>query len=129
MRLSYLIDVHLKESASIDNIIDNAIKELESIEVVEINPVIEAFLMFAETYSNNSEAINELKKLGTFGFQNSRDDKWDEEGQESAEYKDVTWGDLADLTIDEINEYQQKKNLKASIDKIKKLEKILNSLK
>ena len=67
--------------------------------------------------------------MGTFEFQNSRDDKWDEEGQESAEYKDITWGDLADLTIDEINEYQQKKNLKASIDKIKKLEKILNSLK
>ena len=129
MRLSYLIDKPLNESISVDSIIDRTIKELESIEVVEINPVIEAFLMFAETYSNNSEAINELKKLGTFGFQNSRDDKWDEEGQESAEYKDVTWGDLADLTIDEINEYQKKKNLKASIDKIKKLEKILNSLK
>lgn len=129
MRLSYLIDTPLNESVSIDNILDKAIKDLESIEAVEINPVIEAFLMFAETYSNNSEAVNELKKLGTFEFQNSRDDKWDEEGQESAEYKDITWGDLADLTIDEINEYQQKKNLKASIDKIKKLEKILNSLK
>ena len=129
MRLSYLIDKPLNESISVDSIIDRTIKELESIEVVEINPVIEAFLMFAETYTDINDAMNELKKLGTFGFQNSRDDKWDEEGQESAEYKDVTWGDLADLTIDEINEYQQKKNLKASIDKIKKLEKILNSLK
>ena len=129
MRLSYLIDVHLKESASIDNIIDNAIKELESIDKVDSNPVIEAFLMFAETYTDINDAMNELKKLGTFGFQNSRDDKWDGEGVEGDEYKDVTWGDLADLTLDDINEYQQKKNLKASIDKIKKLEKILNSLK
>ena len=129
MRLSYLIDTPLNESVSIDNILDKAIKDLESIEAVEINPVIEAFLMFADTYSNNSEAKNELKKLGTFEFQNSRDDKWDEEGVEGDEYKDVTWGDLADLTIDDINEYQQKKNSKVSLDKIKKLEKILNSLK
>lgn len=129
MRLSYLIDKPLNESISVDSIIDRTIKELESIEVVEINPVIEAFLMFAETYSNNSEAINELKKLGTYEFQNSRDDKWDEEGVEGDEYKDVTWGDLADLTLDDINEYQQKKNSKVSLDKIKKLEKILNSLK
>ncbi len=129
MRLSYLIDTPLNESVSIDNILDKAIKDLESIEAVEINHVIEAFLMFAETYSNNSEAKNELKKLGTFEFQNSRDDKWDGEGVEGDEYKDVTWGDLADLTIDDINEYQQKKNSKVSLDKIKKLEKILNSLK
>ena len=120
MRLSYLIDKPLNESISVDSIIDRTIKDLESIEVVEINPVIEAFLMFAETYSNNSEAINELKKLGTnklgtYAFQNS--------------YKNVTWGDLADLTLDDINEYQQKKNSKVSLDKIKKLEKILNSLK
>ena len=85
MRLSYLIDKPLNESISVDSIIDRTIKDLESIEVVEINPVIEAFLMFAETYSNNSEAINELKKLGTYEFQNSRDDKWDGEGVEGDE--------------------------------------------
>ena len=129
MRLSYLIDKPLNESISVDSIIDRTIKELESIDKVDSNPVIEAFLKFAETYTDINDAMNELKKLGTFGFQNSRDDKWDGEGVEGDEYKDVTWGDLADLTIDDINEYQQKKNSKVSLDKIKKLEKILNSLK
>ena len=129
MRLSYLIDKPLNESISVDSIIDRTIKELESIDKVDSNPVIEAFLKFAETYTDINDAMNELKKLGTFGFQNSRDDKWDDAGLEKAEYKDVTWGDLADLTIDDINEYQQKKNSKVSLDKIKKLEKILDSLK
>ena len=128
MKLKTLIEENLNESSDVDVIVDKAIKDLQAI-TFEKNPIIDAFLLFADSYSNNAEAIKELKKLGSFEFQNSRDDKWDSEGYEDELYKDVTWGDLADLTLKEVNEYQKKKKSNLSLDKIEKMKKLLNSFR
>lgn len=128
MKLKTLIKENLNESSAVDIIVDKAIKDLQTL-TFEKNPIIDAFLMFADSYTNNASAIKELKKLGTYEFQNSRDDKWDSEGYEDELYKDVTWGDLADLTLKEVNEYQKKKKSNLSLDKIEKMKKLLNSFR
>jgi hypothetical protein len=90
-------------------IIKKASKEIERLTYRE-DPVIEAFYEFMDVrYSSEKEAIKSLQNLGTFEFQNSPSDKWDEEGMWGDEFANVTWGDLANLTMADINQYNKKK--------------------
>jgi len=100
-----------------------AIQKLESKE--PFDPIIEAFILFSEQYSSYKSALAELDNLGTFAFQNSARDEYDED---DSDFDGVTWGDLADLTVSEVTHYVKARSKgfsKLTIDSvIKQLNKI-----
>jgi hypothetical protein len=89
---------------------------------------IEAFLMFSLSYGSHKEALEDLENLGSFSFQNSPDDKWDEEGYEGPEYADITWGDLADLDLGDIKKYEKAMAKGESKERIEKIIKQIDDI-
>ena len=101
--------VYINESYgnSVKKVLEKTKSELSKM-VYSPNYTIEAFLMFADgRYKTNKEALDDLQNLGSYEFQNSRNDIWDADGYEGEEYAHIKWGDLADLELSDINSYEK----------------------
>jgi len=113
----------IRKDATIDdiiNFIDDNIKKLDRVDTATI--LFHDYLICNDmTYE---EFKNHLKKLGTFEFQNSENDFYDEEHS-------ITWGDLKEVTkyeYDEYNNMLQICDIDVLINKLKNLKEKGNEL-